>query len=78
MLQLLVRFLQPFKQATKELSSSNYPTINLVALWKPTLINHCQITPADPVPLEIQKRRCAGPLTEWVVLGHQEKLGVLL
>lgn len=43
-LQMLVQFLQPFKQATEELSGSKYCTINLVALCK----NHADDTLPNP------------------------------
>lgn len=33
---------------------------------------------ADPVPLRILKHRCMGLLAERIVLGHHEKLAVLL
>jgi len=58
-LQMLVQFLQPFKQATEELSGSKYCIINLVALWKTTLMTHCQISQsqAEPAPLRILKHR---------------------
>ncbi len=39
-LELLVMFLKPFKQAAEEMSGSEYPTINLVALWKVKLITN--------------------------------------
>lgn len=39
-LQMLIQFLQPFKQASEELSGSKYCTINLVAIWKSTLLTH--------------------------------------
>ncbi|XP_058623352.1 E3 SUMO-protein ligase ZBED1-like [Onychostoma macrolepis] len=77
-LQMLIHFLQPFKQATEELSGSKYCTINLVALWKTTLLTHCQFSQDDPVPLRIMKHRCMGLISERIVLGHHEKLGVLL
>ncbi len=56
-LQMLIHFLQPFKQATEELSGSKYCTINLVALWKTTLLTHCQFSQDDPVQLRIMKHR---------------------
>lgn len=56
-LQMLIHFLQLFKQATEELSGSKYCTINLVALWKTTLLTHCQFSQDDPVPLRIIKHR---------------------
>ncbi|KAI2643796.1 Transposable element Hobo transposase [Labeo rohita] len=59
-LQMLIYFLQPFKQATEELSGSKYCTINLVALWKSTLLTHCQFSQDDPLPLRITKHRCMG------------------
>ncbi|XP_050992283.1 uncharacterized protein LOC127181551 [Labeo rohita] len=77
-LQMLIHFLQPFKEATEELSGSKYCTINLVALWKSTLLTHCQLSQDDPLPLRIMKHRCMGLISERIVLGHHEKLGVLL
>ncbi|RXM36600.1 Cyclin-J [Acipenser ruthenus] len=48
MLQLLVSFLQPFKRASEEMSGSKYLTINLIALWKTTLLT----SPSDMRVLE--------------------------
>uniref|UniRef100_A0A8C2DGG8 BED-type domain-containing protein n=1 Tax=Cyprinus carpio TaxID=7962 RepID=A0A8C2DGG8_CYPCA len=78
-LQMLVQFLQPFKQATEELSGSKYCTINLVALWKTTLMTPCQISEsqADPVPLRILKHSTSPQwkmIETFLVFGNTTKI----
>ena len=77
-LQVLVDFLKPFKKATEELSGSKYPTINLVALWKSSLMLHCQPLASDTTALEVLKRRCLKLLGDRIDLDDHVKLAVML
>ncbi|MGH0141135.1 UNVERIFIED_CONTAM: hypothetical protein FKN15_072859 [Acipenser sinensis] len=74
LLQLLVNFHQPFKHASEEMSGAKYPTINPIALWKTTLLTHCQPSPSDIRVLEILKKLIA----DRIALAHHALLAVLL
>ena len=77
-LQMLVKFLQPFKDATLELSGSKYPTMNRVVLWKSKLMANCQPSASDTTAMEVLKRRCLQLLDARIQVHDHAKLAVLL
>lgn len=46
-LQVLVNFLQKFKEASDFLEGSKYPTLHMVIPWYKILMNHCKVNISD-------------------------------
>ena len=46
-LQILVNFLEKFREASDFLEGSKYPTLHMVIPWYKILMNHCKVNISD-------------------------------
>ncbi len=57
LLNLVIQFLKPFRDATLDMEASKYPTIHLVFLWRRKLLTHLRVKNDDVAVIEKMKEQ---------------------
>ena len=70
----LVDFLKPFKDATVELESDSYPTIQKVILWRDQLVSHCSSDVEEGEYMKKLKARAKGLIFEKMDITVEHKI----